>query len=270
MGLNPKAPAFTMPRATPSKRISKPSPCAVGTPTATVAAPRSGSRQIGEGLFTSDSVDSWFGDKALHKNHNGLLIKRPFHKQWDEHQAAVDDALARVGIIGLAAELEVKSVTAASVELAIGELLATAALPAPLSEQVRRDACLIAPAVAAMCPWASSLDLKVELFGNSICPRWHMDNYVGRAIVSYTGGKGTEYVRDSNVDFWELEHCGNNDCIILDKGQTECIEVGDILFMKGRAYKGAHPLVHKSPTPQYHANGRVLHRLILKVDVNSF
>lgn len=94
-----------------------------------------------------------------------------------------------------------------------------------------------------------------------------MDNFVGRCIVSYTGAIGTEFTDDSNVDFWELRNCGNNDCIIRDKDQIESVEVGDVLYIKGSAVKGARPLVHKSPKPRYHEDGRVLNRLVLKVDV---
>ena len=221
-----------------------------------------------DALFRSESVDAW-RQAAAHEHHNGLLVQRSFDGAWDVHQAAIDNALSRMGVLGLAAELDVPNVTTAEVEYCMGRMLATAALPRLLSEQIRRDACQIAPALAAMVPWAKTLELKLELFGETGCPRWHLDNYVGRAIVSYNGVRGTEYTKDANVDFWELENCGNNDCIIRDKAQTESIKVGDILFMKGRAYKGAKPLVHKSPKPQYHPDGRVLHRLVLKVDVQD-
>lgn len=217
-------------------------------------------------LFTSGSVDCW--KQNTHQHHNGLLVERPFNGKWDSYQAAIDSALCRIGNEGLAADLAVKSVNVEKVEVSIGTLIAVAKLPTPLSEQIRRDACMIAPAVASMCPWARVLEVKLELFGESGCPRWHMDNYVGRAIVSYNGAVATEYARDSNVNFWELENYGGNDRIIRDKDQTKSIRVGDILFMKGRAYKGANPLVHKSPEPQYHTDGRVLHRLVLKVDVH--
>ena len=114
-------------------------------------------------------------------------------------------------------------------------------------------------------PLGELIDLKVELLSASALGG--MDNYVGRDRELH-GRQGTEYVRDSNVDFWELEHCGNN-IIILDKGQTECIEVGDILFMKGAPTRAPapRPQVAHASVPR---NGRVLHRLILKVDVNSF
>ena len=63
--------------------------------------------------------------------------------------------------------------------------------------------------------------------GDNPCSRWHVDNYVGRAIVSarqqqpyklrqshtqvsYTGGESgaTMFTPDKNVDFWELKNCG--------------------------------------------------------------
>ena len=55
---------------------------------------------------------------------------------------------------------------------------------------------------------------------------------MGRAIVSYTGVCGTEYTNDSNVNFDEMMHCGNNDHIIRDINQVEHIDVGDFLFIE--------------------------------------
>ena len=55
--------------------------------------------------------------------------------------------------------------------------------------------------------------------------------------------------------------------VVGDKSNDiEHVDVGDILFIKGKAY-GGKPLVHRAPPKQYHANGRVLNRLLLKVDV---
>ena len=46
------------------------------------------------------------------------------------------------------------------------------------------------------------------------------------------------------------------------------VEVGDIFFMKGRTWPGGgRGLIHKSPEPRYHPDGRVVNRLVLKVDV---
>ena len=50
--------------------------------------------------------------------------------------------------------------------------------------------------------------------------------------------------------------------------------VGDLLLIKGTqfagAYGGAYGLVHKSPEKWYHADGRIVNRLLLKLDVPSF
>ena len=79
---------------------------------------------------------------------------------------------------------------------------------------------------------------------------------------------GTQFTSDENVDFWEMKNCGNNDCIIRDQTQTCAVNVGDILFMKGATFPaGAKGLVHKSPTVRYHEDGRVVNRLVLKMDV---
>jgi hypothetical protein len=75
---------------------------------------------------------------------------------------------------------------------------------------------------------------------------------------------------DSNVDFWELENCGNNDCIIRDKSQVYHANVGDFVMIKGSRFPGnAKGLVHKSPEVKYHANGEVQARLVLKVDIQD-
>ena len=221
-------------------------------------------------LLASQTVETW-GTPELHSCHNGLVVKRPFGGKWDSYQSVIDDLDARIGL-GLCEKVELDFLTSddltADMHAAVGKLLTTAALPTPLSEQIRSDACSIALAVASMCASASSIDIKLEVFGEGVCKKWHTDNCVGRALVSYTGAIGTEYTRDSNVDFWELEHCGNNDCILREKDKAESLDVGDILFMKGRKYKGSPPLVHRSPEPRYYADGRVLNRLVLKVDVD--
>ena len=229
------------------------------------------STDLCEPLFVSATVDDW-KHQELHARYNGLVVKRPFHGVWNPQQSAIDEALENVSFGGgLKAEVSLSSATLnADLDDAVSKLLVTAALPTLLSEQIQRDACSIGRAVASMCPTARVLNVRLELFGESICSRWHRDNFVGRAIVSYTGVTGTEYTGDKNVNFWELTHCGKNECIIGDTNQIKAVEVGDILFIKGSGYKGANALVHKSPQPRYHADGRVLNRLVLKVDVESW
>ena len=96
------------------------------------------------------------------------------------------------------------------------------------------------------------------------------DKFVGRAIVSYTGTEGTEFAGDSNVNLWELENGGSNDRIIRNVDEVESVGVGDILFIKGSEFPhGEAGLVHKSPEKRYHEDGRVVNRLLLKVDVHQ-
>ena len=121
-----------------------------------------------------------------------------------------------------------------------------------------------------LCPEARELEVKLEIFGENTCARWHQDHFVGRAICSYTGAVGTSYTRSSNVNFWELEHCGNNECIIHDKERIESVAVGDLLMIKGTKYPqlSSTALVHKSPDKRYDAStGAILNRLVLKVDL---
>merc|ERR1712107_858794 len=109
--------------------------------------------------------------------------------------------------------------------------------------------------------------IKLDIMGENCCARWHQDSYTGRAIVSYNC-IGTEYAPDANVDFWELENCGNNKCIIKDPSNTFFAGIGDFLFMKGKTFPSIDGgLVHRSPDIQYHADGKVKNRLLLKVDL---
>lgn len=86
--------------------------------------------------------------------------------------------------------------------------------------------------------------------------------------MSYTGITGTMYTDDSNIDFWELQHCGNNKCIIRNTDDIKSVDVGDILFIKGTGFpKGVSGLVHKSAEKKYNKDGDIINRLVLKVDV---
>jgi hypothetical protein len=227
-------------------------------------------------LFITDTLEGWLQSQS--ENFNGLLAKRPFNGKWDAFQCNIDDACPRFGPeLSLERRIanESSEYLATQVPACVDEILAVASLPASLNKQLRSDACAIAKHIASICPSACELEVKLEIFAMSICKRWHQDNYVGRAIVSYTGQTGTEYTRDSNVDFRELRNCGNPDHIIRNPDQIEAVEVGDILFIKGEKYptsglpNGATGLVHKSPEKRYHQDGRLVNRLVLKVDVTQ-
>lgn len=134
-------------------------------------------------------------------------------------------------------------------------------------QQIQSDIEEVGMAMAKLLPATQELQLKLELIGENCCSRWHQDHYTCRAIVSYNCC-GTDYVRHDNVNFWELENRGKNDSIIRDPSQIFTAEVGDIVLMKGKTYPSSmNGLVHKSPEKRYHANGAIVTRLVLKLDV---
>jgi len=150
---------------------------------------------------------------------------------------------------------------------AAARLVLPLSLPDDLSDHIINDAAAIGEQLTQQLGHVAMLQVKVELFGTGVCSRWHMDNYIGRAIVSYNCS-GTMYIEDQHVDFWELENCGHNECVVKDKSHSRSVDVGDILFMKGKTYPGEiNGLVHKAPELQFHSDGGVMNRLCLKVDV---
>ena len=141
-------------------------------------------------------------------------------------------------------------------------------VPDDLRDLIVSDAGAMGEQLAELLPDAEKFSVALDLMGANVCKRWHMDNYLGRAIVSYNLS-GTEYTDASNVDMWELKNCGMcEDRLLFDTEKTGQVRVGHILFMKGSAFPpGDRPgLVHKSPAPVCDSEGRVVHRLCLKVD----
>jgi len=143
-------------------------------------------------------------------------------------------------------------------------------LPEDLGSRIQEDFHQIGMVLAELVPAASKMSLKLEIMGENTCSRWHRDNYVGRAIVTYNAC-GTQYVADDNVNFQHLHHRGCAD-LIRDESQIFSADVGDILFMKGRVYPGMpNGLVHRSPPIRwsgYQPKRQVVKRLLLKVDLN--
>ena len=217
-------------------------------------------------MLVTLSLDAWMQPESL--DHPGLLLRRPFDGKFNSFAQDIDAIAAKLG--GLPTHpLQVANGAGLSERIpsCISELLHHYEVPESLGKQIYEDACSIGCVVGRMCPWAPYLELKLDIHGDNDCSRWHQDRYAGRAIVTYTGQVATEYTSGSNVDFWELQNCGNNDCIIIDVNQVRAADVGDIIFMKGIGYSaGANGLVHKSPKSQ-DSEGRVVHRLTLKVDV---
>ena len=231
-------------------------------------------------LFISDRVEDWLQEKSY--MYDGMLT-RMSPKDWSHIQPQVDRAF-NSGVFRRDASITLATVENSSVEKDLRARFLTAAyhavekiaatgLPSDINRQVCSDMCTLGPVVGLLCRRSGKIDVSLNIFSTSVCKRWHRDSYAGRGIVSYTGLVGTMYTGNENVDEWELENCGNNMCIIKDFRQVKGIDLGDMLFIKGRHFpglrKGSKGLVHKSADVVYHDDGQVLNRLVLKVDVQT-
>lgn len=221
-------------------------------------------------IYNCKSLSDWLAPET--DKYQGLRMQRGFDPK--HFQPAVDSLPRLGGDIG--DDIQNKRVEslnpcmpkaelAARLQLVGGRL--SHGLPADLAKMVSQDTQAMAWTLAELLPEAKELIIKLEKFTTFVCSRWHTDDYVARALVAYNCS-GTEYTEDANVNFWEMEHCGNNDHIIRDKSDIRSINVGDILLIKGQRFPGsAKSLVHKSPDPQFRADGSCITRLILKVDI---
>jgi hypothetical protein len=196
---------------------------------------------------------------------------------WGDLQPSVD-ALAESGVLGRNNAMEQKVQTVEQLgshqlfeeELrkkaqCLVERATSGGLPTEVGFLIMDDFQQLGSVLTKLVP-AAEMWMKLEIVGEGACSRWHRDYYKGRAIVSYNLC-GTEYVGHQHVDFWELDNCGNNDCVVSDSSQVHAADVGGLLFMKGALYpSGEKGLVHKSPEKRKHAHGKVMNRLVLKVD----
>eukprot|EP00419_Tripos_fusus_P022309 CAMPEP_0172715706 /NCGR_PEP_ID=MMETSP1074-20121228/67700_1 /TAXON_ID=2916 /ORGANISM="Ceratium fusus, Strain PA161109" /LENGTH=280 /DNA_ID=CAMNT_0013540311 /DNA_START=34 /DNA_END=876 /DNA_ORIENTATION=- len=219
------------------------------------------------------SVQDWLLPRC--NGYHGMHVSRT--PTWGDVQHHVD-ALASYGLLGLEETAHEDVQVAGNEDQSVEANLSNSAqrLVAPLLQlgmpdkfiqQIQADFQEVGGIVAKMMPTAEKLILKLEIMGEGICSRWHRDNYAARAIITYNG-RGTEMLRHDDVDFWELDNCGNNLHIVRDGAQIFSVGAGDVLFMKGLTFPGnVNGLVHKSPDKRYHRDGNLMNRLVLKVDV---
>ena len=220
-------------------------------------------------VYESDGLAGWLRPETV--KYDGLLVRRPFDGAWDRYTRDVDEARSRWrqdGTNSAALTVQASAASARQFSLAVDKLLETAALPSPLSAQIREDACSLGDTWRLLCPELERFDVHLEIFGENTCARWHVDHFVGRAIITYTGGAATDYTSQDNVNFEALTCCGKSEHCIYNASQVQQAAIGDMLLLKGTKYPDvSHALVHKSPEKQYDGEGNIINRLVLKVDV---
>lgn len=218
-------------------------------------------------VLTCESLAQW--QLFPVRGFQGVRVHRPVSPECFQ---SVVDGLARSGLLdleyGALEAVEAQGAHRADFRQVADRLLAPLTLPMELQERIAEDACAIGERLQQLLPLMERFLMKLEVVGENNCSKWHVDNYVCRTIVTYNC-VGTEYLEQSNVDFWELKNCGEADCIIRNKNEIYQASVGDFLFMKGEGFPedDQRGLVHRSPDLRHHADGSVMHRLCLKVDV---
>ena len=218
-------------------------------------------------LYTTGRFNDWAVPQSW--DFPGLCVKRPLAKEWNaflpeiEAAFAERDSLQETVVLRGAEEDRIEQV-----QQAVRKLVASVALPSDLTEQISTDACHIAKAIRSLCPSTGEIHVKLETFGENTCSRWHRDNMVCRAIVCYTGTIGTQFTPTVNVNMDELRSCSNQDHIIRDQSKIASLGLGDVILIKGTGWPHAvRELVHRSPPLSYLPDGRVMTRLLLKLDV---
>ena len=152
----------------------------------------------------------------------------------------------------------------------------TAGLPDEFRDAVRNDAESISAMLLRLCPAANCLTLHIDIIGFNACQRWHEDNYVGRATVTYSG-PGTWMVDDASVRYDQFKATIGTPTATSDPRIVPRFEdihrapPNAIALIKGKQWPGirGNGLIHKSPNVPC-KNGRpVLKRLLLKVDLSN-
>mmetsp|Transcript_72087 Transcript_72087/g.118643 ORF Transcript_72087/g.118643 Transcript_72087/m.118643 type:complete len:277 (+) Transcript_72087:32-862(+) len=210
------------------------------------------------------SLEDWLRPEAT----SYQALHFPRSPSWPNYQMEIDRSLADFGPeCQLERTIERQPGKDLGFKQAAEDLLRGIRLPEELLDVLRLDAEQLGKTLAMLCPWNKIFLLKLEIMGEHNCPRWHRDSYIGRGIISYNLS-GTQYIAEEHVNIWELENCGNNDHILRDPSKVREIAVGDLFFIKGNGFPtGEKGLVHKSPPVQFHPDGFVKNRLVLKVDV---
>ena len=111
---------------------------------------------------------------------------------------------------------------------------------------------------------ASSIGYRLEVVGQAMCPRLHVDRVGIRLLCTYRG-PGTEWVEDASVDrrFLGAASCGQPDersGLLLPGHRIEAITQFAVALLKGSLWQGngGRSIVHRSPAVAAEQAPRVL------------
>ena len=149
-------------------------------------------------------------------------------------------------------------------------------VPGVFRDAVKQDAEALATLIMSLCPRVPWLTLSTEIVGTNSCSRWHQDNYVGRAIITYTG-PGTWAVDDKSVCFDQIDCTLNlptdvsNRAVVPRSESIHRAPTNSVLLIKGKHWPGIRGigLTHKSPDVHKDVKGKPeCLRFVLKVDLS--
>jgi len=150
-------------------------------------------------------------------------------------------------------------------------------LPPSFRDEVRADAEALAEMMMRLNPEAPFLCIAIQVIARNRCSRWHQDNYIGRAIMTYAG-PSTWMVDDRSVSYPKFRATygqpeGISSPAIVPRYESIYMPPSNtIQIMKGNQWAGITDgmgLVHKSPNVASDAQGNPLRqRFVLKVDVH--
>ena len=149
-------------------------------------------------------------------------------------------------------------------------------VPGVFRDAVREDAKALCAMLMSLCPGVPWLTLTTEIVGRNSCSRWHQDNYVGRAIITYTG-PGTWIVDDKSVCFDKLDSTlslptdASNRVIVPNPDSIKKTATNSVLLIKGNSWPGIRGIgvTHKSPdVPKNDKGMPECLRYLLKVDLS--
>eukprot|EP00438_Fugacium_kawagutii_P031723 Skav215985 [mRNA] locus=scaffold4378:70960:77458:+ [translate_table: standard] len=223
-------------------------------------------------VFMANALEDWLRPEGL--SYQALLFPRA--QSWRCFQNEID---ACINDFGPENQIETKITREIGKEVNFQQLdqsgsrlhISRLDLHQELLEIVVSDAARMGKTLAELCPWRTpgGWELlwpprKLELMGEHSCPRWHRDHYCGRGIVTYNLC-GTEYTPEARVVGWEAIRTFSKLPMITAPVE---VGVGDMFFMKGKGFpSGEKGLIHKSPLVQFHQDGEVMNRLVLKLDI---